>query len=107
MNCISHDKPARRQPRGRERTWRDNYARMEEFITANGHLPDKRHIENRELLNWWKYNRKRALAGLLDDERMRLLDRLSRMRRSHRGWPAPPHTAQNPRLPADKNGKRK
>ncbi len=84
MEHLFDDMPAPRKLGARERTWRNNYARLEEYIIANGHLPDKRKVDNRELLNWWKYNRKRALAGLLDDERLRLINRLSHMRDSYR-----------------------
>ena len=84
MDYLFDNMPAHRKPGARERTWHDNYARLEEYIIANGHLPDKRCIDNRELLNWWKYNRKRALAGLLDERKKHLLARLSHMRDNYR-----------------------
>lgn len=41
-----------------ERNWMANYNALKEYIYANRHLPDKRKVENRGLLNWWKYNKK-------------------------------------------------
>lgn len=37
-------------------------------------------MENRGLLNWWKYNRKLILQGKLDKERVQMLDELGQMR---------------------------
>ncbi len=64
----------------REENWMENYAALKAFIARCGHLPDKRKVENRGLLNWWKYNRKRVAAGLMDAERLRLFSELEAMR---------------------------
>ncbi len=63
----------------RER-WEENYKALYAYVLQNGHLPDKRKVDNRALLNWWKYNRKRAKLGLLDAARMEKLQKLSEMR---------------------------
>lgn len=63
-----------------ERNWLSNYNALKEYISEHRHLPDKRKVENRGLLNWWKYNRKRIKIGKLDAERIALLQKLSDMR---------------------------
>lgn len=60
--------------------WYENYELLKRYVGANGHLPDKKKVENRGLLNWWKYNKKLIKQGRLDAERTRLLEALSNMR---------------------------
>lgn len=36
-----------------EEKWNANYSALKEYIQAHGHLPDKKKVENRGLLNWW------------------------------------------------------
>ena len=64
----------------REQNWLDNYALLKAFIQEKHHLPNKKRVENRGLLNWWRYNRKLIRQGKLDEERVRLLEQLSQMR---------------------------
>ena len=63
-----------------EEKWRDKYECLKSYVQANGHLPDKRRIENRGLLNWWKYNRRLLKQDRLNAERAVLLQELSEMR---------------------------
>ena len=44
--------------------WEENYQLLKAYIIEHKHLPDKKKIENRGLLNWWKYNKKRIKMGL-------------------------------------------
>lgn len=67
----------------RDETWRMNYVLLKDFIAENGHLPDKRKVENRGLLNWWKYNQRLIRQGRLDGERQKMLAELGAMRQSH------------------------
>lgn len=64
----------------REQNWQEHYAQLLAYVREHRHLPDKRKVENRGLLNWWKYNRKLILQGKLDAYHIQLLDQLSRMR---------------------------
>lgn len=64
----------------REQKWMENYVLLKAYIKACGHLPDKKKVENRGLLNWWKYNRKLTKAGKLSKEQKRLLAELGEMR---------------------------
>ena len=63
-----------------EMRWLENYEQLKLFIQEHGHLPNKKKVENRGLLNWWKYNNKRMKQGALDAEKVRLLTELSNMR---------------------------
>ena len=65
-----------------ETRWLENYEQLKLFIQEHGHLPNKKKVENRGLLNWWKYNQKLIRRGALDEERCQMLQRLSAMRTS-------------------------
>ncbi len=65
-----------------ETRWLENYEQLKLFIQEHGHLPNKKKVENRGLLNWWKYNQKLIRRGALDEERCHMLQRLSDMRTS-------------------------
>lgn len=64
----------------RELNWQNNYSQLKKYIEEHHHLPDKRKVENRGLLNWWKYNRKLVLQGKLDEMRVHMLEQLGEMR---------------------------
>ena len=64
----------------RELNWQNNYFQLKKYIEEHHHLPDKRTMENRGLLNWWKYNRKLVLQGKLDEMRVHMLEQLGQMR---------------------------
>ena len=63
-----------------EQKWQVNYVQLKEYILEHHQLPDKKKIENRGVLNWWKYNKKLIKSGKLDAERIALLEALSNMR---------------------------
>ena len=65
-----------------ETRWLENYEQLKLFIQEHGDLPNKKKVENRGLLNWWKYNQKLIRRGALDEERCQMLQRLSDMRTS-------------------------
>ena len=65
-----------------ETRWLENYEQLKLFIQEHGHLPNKKKVENRGLLSWWKYNQKLIRRGALDEERCQMLQRLSDMRTS-------------------------
>lgn len=35
----------------------EHYCLLKKYVSEHGHLPDKKKVENRGLLNWWKYNK--------------------------------------------------
>lgn len=68
-----------------EDKWNANYDALKAFVETYRHLPNKKKVENRGLLNWWKYNQrliKQRLIkqGKLAVERVQLLSELSKMR---------------------------
>ena len=65
---------------GREETWNKNYQALKAYVEEHKQFPDKKKVENRALLNWWKYNKKCMKQGTLDDEKVRMLTELSNMR---------------------------
>ena len=60
--------------------WQENYEQLRAYIIAHRHLPDKKKVENRGLINWWKYNTKLIKQGKISAERHQLLIELSGMR---------------------------
>ena len=56
--------------------WYRNYEALKAYILQRGHLPDKHVVENRALLSWAKYQRKKIKEGTLDDEKRELFESL-------------------------------
>ena len=60
-----------------EESWNQNFESLKAYIEEHHHLPDKmvrqahQPKENRGLLSWAKYQRKRIKAGALDEEMVR------------------------------------
>ena len=59
--------------------WLANYEALKEYIDEHHHLPDKHKVENRGLLNFSKYTRKKIKEGTLDEEKARELDSVLNM----------------------------
>lgn len=60
--------------------WEANYDALYEYISMHGHLPDKKKVVDRRLLNWWKYNKRLLKQGKHPPERAERLVRLGEMR---------------------------
>ncbi len=60
--------------------WLVNYGLLKDYILEHHFLPDKKKVENRGLLNWWKYNKRLMKQGKLDADRIKMLEDLSRLR---------------------------
>lgn len=56
--------------------WYQNYKALKAYILERGHLPDKHVAENRALLSWAKYQRKKIKDGTLDSEKRELFEAL-------------------------------
>lgn len=56
--------------------WYQNYEALKAYIAERGHLPDKHVVENRALLSWAKYQRKKIKEGTLDNEKRELFESL-------------------------------
>ena len=57
-----------------------NYEALKEYIDEHHHLPDKHKVENRGLLNFSKYTRKKIKEETLDEEKARELESVLNMR---------------------------
>ena len=62
-----------------EDNWLANYEALKVYIDEHHHLPDKHKVENRGLLNFSKYTRKKIKEGTLDEEKARELESVLNM----------------------------
>ena len=56
--------------------WYRNYEALKAYILQRGHLPDKHVVENRALLSWEKYQRKKIKEGTLEEEKREMFEAL-------------------------------
>ncbi|WP_302426846.1 Helicase associated domain protein [Leyella stercorea] len=63
-----------------EEKWLSHYKALRCYLESNHQLPDKKKVENRGLLNWWKYNKRLLKTGRLTEERLELLRQLNALR---------------------------
>ena len=56
--------------------WQKRYEEVVGFIEANKRNPSKHRIEEHDMLNWMKANRKAMNAGKMKPERVGLFNRL-------------------------------
>lgn len=68
----------------REDTWNKKYQALKAYVEEYKQFPDKKKVENRALLNWWKYNKKRMKQGAMTEDKQALLLELSNMRTVHK-----------------------
>lgn len=59
--------------------WFANYEALKAYIEEHYHLPDKHRVENRGLLNFSKYTRRKIKEGTLDEEKARELESVLNM----------------------------
>jgi hypothetical protein len=52
-----------------EEKWQQRYREVVDFIEANHRNPSKHRLEEHDMLNWVKANRKRMNAGEMREER--------------------------------------
>ena len=60
-----------------ETKWLAKYQQLKDYVEQHHQRPDKKKVENRGLLNWWKYNKKLAKLDKLSEEKLRMLQELS------------------------------
>lgn len=69
-----------------EANWQAKFNELKAYIAVNGHLPDKHNVENRNLLSWAKYQRRKIKEGTLEDEKKALfLELLAKRSTEHTG----------------------
>lgn len=59
-----------------EENWFSNYEALKTYILERGHLPDKHVVENRSLLSWAKYQRKKIKERTLGEDKRELFETL-------------------------------
>ena len=59
-----------------EERWNMRYNEVMEFITSNHRNPSKYRLEEHDMLNWLKANRKHMNAGMLKEERIEAFEKL-------------------------------
>ena len=62
-----------------EERWQKRYEEVVEFIENNHRNPSKHRIEEHDMLNWVKANRKAINAGKMKPERVEAFGRLMEM----------------------------
>jgi hypothetical protein len=67
-----------------EERWQIRYDEVVEFIETNHRNPSKHRIEEHDMLNWVKANRKALNAGKLKPERVEAFKRLLAMSEQYR-----------------------
>ena len=64
--------------------WQMNFQAVKEFIDANHRNPSKHRIEEHDMLNWIKANRKHMNAGNMTPERVEKFEKLLAMMELYR-----------------------
>lgn len=78
--------------------WHQNYEALKAYIHERGHLPDKHVVENRALLSWAKYQRKKIKEGTLEDEKREMFESLLATRsKEHTGGRSSPNISRQHR----------
>ena len=67
-----------------EERWKKRYTEVVGFIETNHRNPSKHRIEEHDMLNWLKANRKALNAGRLKEERVEAFKRLMEMMEEYR-----------------------
>ncbi len=67
-----------------EERWQKRYEEVKNFIETNKRNPSKHRIEEHDMLNWVKANRKRMNAGELKLERVEKFRKLMEMTEQYR-----------------------
>ena len=62
-----------------EERWQERYEEVAGFIKANHRNPSKHRIEEHDMLNWVKANRKVMNAGKMKPERVEMFEKLQEL----------------------------
>ena len=79
----------------KDAVWMANFEALKRYVLERGHLPDKHVVENRALLNWAKYNRKKIKAGTLEADKVQLFEELLALRSNEHPGGRKPKTASS------------
>lgn len=67
-----------------EEKWQQRYQEVVDFIEVNHRNPSKHRIEEHDMLNWVKANRKRMNAGTFKPERVERFEALTALMEEYR-----------------------
>jgi hypothetical protein len=67
-----------------EERWMSKYNEVVEFIQSNHRNPSRHRIEEHDMLNWLKANRKRMNAGEMKSERVGMFKDLLALMEEHK-----------------------
>ena len=70
------DSEGKRENMTQEERWQKRYQEVMKFIETNHRNPSKHRIEEHDMLNWLKANRKAINAGKMKPERVEAFGRL-------------------------------
>ena len=82
-SCIGKRPEVERMMKQDER-WNLRYQEVKDFITANRRNPSKHRIEEHDMLNWVKHNRKLLNAGTLKTDRAKKFEELMSLIEEHK-----------------------
>ena len=64
--------------------WQTRYNEVKTFIETNHRNPSKHRLEEHDMLNWLKANRKRMNAGEMKEERLAMFEELLELGEKYR-----------------------
>ena len=67
-----------------EERWQKRYEEVVDFVESNRRNPSKHRIEEHDMLNWLKANRKRMNAGEMKEERLSKFKELLALMEEHK-----------------------
>ncbi len=79
-----HTEHKRSKGMTQEERWMVRYNEVKAFIESNHRNPSKHRIEEHDMLNWLKANRKALNAGKLKEDRVEAFKRLMEMMEQYR-----------------------
>ena len=69
---------------GKDEKWLTRYNEVKTFIETNHRNPSKHRLEEHDMLNWLKANRKRMNAGEMKEERLAMFEELLELGEKYR-----------------------
>lgn len=67
----------------RTEAWNIKYKQVWDFVEKNHRAPSRHHIEEHQLLNWLKFNRKKIKAEKMEPEILEKFQKLADLIRSY------------------------
>ena len=78
-NYLDYSRNEYKESMTQDEKWIHKYNEVAEFVNANHRNPSKHRIEEHNMLNWLKQQRKLLNAGILKPERVEMFKQLQEM----------------------------